>query len=200
MSTLTCPKASACEPSDTCREKKTQPGEGRQVWGIVPGPGAGKGLLEWGREPGKAVVGVGQPRPLSWTQAFDPGRGWGGGGGQSRQNSSRCLATNCYVPCGHDCIDLSAPNMPQSDSVPSEDPPANGNPAGLSVKAGAEQNLPARLHPGQPCPASTTVPTLRLSLASLQGLLAQAMSASLCLEPLLSSTICLSIQLARPAV
>lgn len=37
MLTLTCPKASAGEPSDTCREKKTEPGEGRLVWVIVPG-------------------------------------------------------------------------------------------------------------------------------------------------------------------
>lgn len=164
------------------------------AWGGEESPGMGAGTWQ-----GCGWCGAAQASKLDsslWSWA-GVGR-WGGG--QSRQNSSRCLATNCYVPCGHDCIDLSAPNMPQSDSVPSEDPPANGNPAGLLVKAGAEQNLPARLHPGQPCPASTTVPTLRLSLASLQGLLAQAMSASLCLEPLLSSTICLSIQLARPAV
>ena len=38
MLTLTCPKASAGEPSNTCREKKTEPGEGRLVWVIVPGP------------------------------------------------------------------------------------------------------------------------------------------------------------------
>ena len=42
MLTLTCSKARGGKPSDTCREKNTEPGEGRLVWVIVPGPRVGR--------------------------------------------------------------------------------------------------------------------------------------------------------------
>lgn len=73
-----------------------------------------------------------------------------------------------------------------------------GDPAGLSVNAEAEQNLPAR--PGQALLVPTLVPPQGLSFASLQGSPSSAPSPPLYLEPFLSPTIYLSVHLACPAV